>query len=343
MFTAAVALAVGAIPEGLPAAVTITLAIGVNRMARQRAVIRRMPAVETLGSTTVVCSDKTGTLTENQMTVRALWTPRGEVEVTGSGYQPDGALLTTDGSAAVPDRDAALWWTLVTGVLCNDTRLTHDDEGWGVIGDPTEGAMLVAAEKAGLDPTQLRADWPRVSAVPFNSDRQYMATMHHRDDDTTVILVKGAVERVLDLCGAQLAATGASEPLDPAAILAAVDDLARRGLRVLATANVTVSEGADLEIGALRGALVFTGLQAMLDPPRAAAIAAVRSCHTAGIDVKMITGDHAATATADRRAARDPHRPRAGQRADRPRPRRPRPGRVPGGGGGRVGVRPGVT
>jgi cation-transporting ATPase F len=299
MFTAAVALAVGAIPEGLPAAVTITLAIGVNRMARQRAVVRRMPAVETLGSTTVVCSDKTGTLTENQMTVRALWTADASFEVTGSGYQPDGAVVDPRGEPITPGVDEGLRWTLVAGAVCNDARLTQTDDTWGVIGDPTEGGMLVAATKAGLDTGQLRIEWPRVAAIPFNSDRKYMATMHRRDNDRdAVILAKGAVERVLELCTTQMAADGTLRPIDPDTVLAAVDDLARRGLRVLATAMATAEEGTVLEADALRGALVFTGLQAMLDPPRAAAIAAVQSCHTAGIDVKMITGDHAATATA---------------------------------------------
>ncbi len=299
MFTAAVALAVGAIPEGLPAAVTITLAIGVNRMARQRAVIRRMPAVETLGSTTVVCSDKTGTLTENQMTVRALWTPHASYEVTGSGYQPDGALLDPGGAPVTPEVDEGVRWTLIAGAVCNDARLTRTEDSWAVIGDPTEGAMVVAATKAGLGPDQLRVELPRVAVIPFNSDRKYMATLHrHGDDRDAVILVKGAVERVIDLCATQMAADGTLRPLDPDAILAAVDDLARRGLRVLATAMATATEETDLEADARRGALAFTGLQAMLDPPRTAAIAAVQSCHTAGIDVKMITGDHAGTATA---------------------------------------------
>jgi len=298
MFTAAVALAVGAIPEGLPAAVTITLAIGVNRMARQRAVIRRMPAVETLGSTTVVCSDKTGTLTENQMTVRAIWTADAVFEVTGSGYQPDGVVLDAHDAPVALDADEALRWTVVAGAVCNDARLTQTDDTWVVIGDPTEGALLVAANKAGLDPSHLRVDLPRVAAIPFNSGRKYMATMHRCSDGGAVILTKGAAEQVIDLCSAEMAADGELRPIDPDTVLAAVDDLARRGLRVLATAIAPVAAGTDLDADALRGALTFTGLQAMLDPPRIAAISAVQSCHTAGIDVKMITGDHAATATA---------------------------------------------
>jgi cation-transporting ATPase F len=297
MFTAAVALAVGAIPEGLPAAVTITLAIGVNRMARRRAVIRRMPAVETLGSTTVVCSDKTGTLTENQMTVRALWTPHHHYEVTGAGYQPDGAVLDPGGAPADLDTDHALRWTLVAGALCNDARLDHTDGTWAVVGDPTEGAMLVAATKAGVDPKSLRNELPRVASIPFNSERKYMATLH-AGSDGAVALVKGAVERIVDLCADQMGPDGRAEPLDRERILAAAEELAHRGLRVLGTAHGHLASEGDFDVEAIRGRLTFTGLHAMLDPPRPGAIDAVRSCHTAGIDVKMITGDHAATATA---------------------------------------------
>ncbi|MPZ79005.1 MAG: HAD-IC family P-type ATPase [Actinophytocola sp.] len=306
-FTAAIALAVGAIPEGLPAAVTITLAIGVARMARRRAVIRRLPAVETLGSTTVICSDKTGTLTENQMTVRTVWTPGGEFEVTGSGYAPDGTLHDSHGTPPVLDSYPALRWSLLAGAACNDAALTEHEGRWDVVGDPTEGAMLVIAAKAGLDAGRVADLLPRLATIPFSSERQYMATLH-RDTTTThptsqVVLVKGAVERVLDLCGAQMNTDGTLGPVDRAAVLHTADDLAGRGLRVLATA-IHPATGPDEsdpeEFGeeTLSGSMVLTGLQAMLDPPRAAATTAVAACHTAGIAVKMITGDHAATATA---------------------------------------------
>jgi cation-transporting P-type ATPase F len=298
MFTAAVALAVGAIPEGLPAAVTITLAIGVNRIARRRAVVRRLPAVETLGSTTVVCSDKTGTLTENQMTVRAVWTPDDRFEVTGSGYAPEGAVLH-DGRPATVGADGALRWTLLAGAACNDARLSQTEGTWVVLGDPTEGAMLVAAAKAGLDRESVRASFPRLTAIPFSSDRQYMATLHEPAVDTrAVVVAKGAVERVLELSGSEMAVDGAARPLDAERIVRAADELARSGLRVLATAVGHVDDQASFEAESFAGTLVFTGLQAMLDPPRPAAAAAVRSCRAAGIAVKMITGDHAATATA---------------------------------------------
>jgi cation-transporting ATPase F len=311
-FTAAIALAVGAIPEGLPAAVTITLAIGVARMARRRAVIRRLPAVETLGSTTVICSDKTGTLTENQMTVRTLWTPSGRYELTGSGYTPHGTVQDTAGTPAATDTDQALRWTLLAGAACNDAALAEHDGRWDVVGDPTEGALLVAAAKAGLDADLVTRLLPRLATIPFSSERQYMATLHR--DTTTghperqVVLIKGAVERILDLCAGQLDSDGTVRDLDRDVVLHAADDLARRGLRVLATAMRPVMGRDEFEPdefepdefgqGAVPGGLVLTGLQAMLDPPRAAATAAVAACHTAGIAVKMITGDHAATATA---------------------------------------------
>jgi cation-transporting ATPase F len=301
-FTAAVALAVGAIPEGLPAAVTITLAIGVARMARRRAVIRRLPAVETLGSTTVICSDKTGTLTENQMTVRTAWTPTAAYQVTGDGYAPDGVLHDIAGAEVSADSDQALRWSLLTGAACNDAALTNDDGRWDIVGDPTEGAMLVVAGKAGLGPEHVSTLLPRLETIPFSSERQYMATLH-RDttvgaSDGLVVLAKGGVERMIELCGAQMHADGAVRPLDRAAVLSAAGDLAAQGLRVLATAMHPVAGPDDFQEDGLAGSLVLTGLQAMLDPPRAAATAAVAACHTAGIKVKMITGDHAATATA---------------------------------------------
>jgi cation-transporting ATPase F len=305
-FTAAIALAVGAIPEGLPAAVTITLAIGVARMARRRAVIRRLPAVETLGSTTVICSDKTGTLTENQMTVLTVWTPGARYEVSGSGYTPDGALRGTSDAPMAADTDQALRWSLLAGAACNDAALTHEDGRWDIVGDPTEGAMLVVAAKAGLGADRVEDLLPRVAAIPFSSERQYMATLH-RDTtagqpDSHVVLAKGAVERLLDLCDAQLDTGGTVRTLDREAVLRAADDLAARGLRVLAIGmRPATSPGEchpdEFDEAALPGSMVLTGLQAMHDPPRAAAFAAVAACHTAGINVKMITGDHAATAT----------------------------------------------
>ena len=284
MFTAAVALAVGAIPEGLPAAVTITLAIGVSRMARRGAVIRRLPAVETLGGATVICSDKTGTLTENRMTVRSLWTVTDEIAVPlpGAGQDPASLVLS----------DQAARWCLLVGASCNDSRLSDDGEG---LGDPTETAMLVVARTYGVDPHPLR----RLDTVTFSSERQYMATTHHDSaSGDELLMVKGGVERVLALCHAQMTASGGSQALDEGGILSAADRLAGQGMRVLATAvDRAPAPGALGRLGTGGGpALTFVGLQAMLDPPRATAAAAVRSCRSAGLAIKMITGDHARTA-----------------------------------------------
>ncbi|GAB3110847.1 cation-transporting P-type ATPase [Streptomyces calidiresistens] len=318
-FTAAVALAVAAIPEGLPAVVTITLAIGVARMARRRAVIRRLPCVETLGGTTVICSDKTGTLTRNEMTVRRVWTPEGVFTVEGTGYGPEGAILGPDG-APLTDAAAggeALRWTLLTGIACNDARLTHDAEGdrWRLIGDPTEGALLAVGAKVGLDPAGVGAELPRLDTVPFSSGRRRMVTLHeHPAEGGTVTLVKGAVEGLLPICERQMGADGLPRPLDREAVERAVEELAGRGLRVLATAVRTGpagvrslsggsgdaadgTEGPDGAAGEERG-FVLTGLHAMMDPPRDAARDSVATCLRAGIEVKMITGDHMATARA---------------------------------------------
>ena len=297
-FNAAVALAVGAIPEGLPAAVTITLAIGVARMAKRRAVIRRLPAVETLGSTTVICADKTGTLTENEMTVREIWTPQLSVRVTGSGYVPEGGLVDGAGKPVSADADAALRWSLLAAAACNDAALSQDADGWSIVGDPTEAAMLVAAAKAGFDPPGVGRTAPRLATIPFSSERQYMATLHRLDESEYVVLVKGSVERILPMCDSQMGADGSVRPLDHGAVLAAAEQLASEGLRVLSTAVCTDADSAELDEGELPTRLAFTGLHAMLDPPRSAAGPAVAACRSAGIAVKMITGDHAKTASA---------------------------------------------
>ena len=308
MFIAAVALAVGAIPEGLPAAVTITLAIGVGRMARRRAVIRRLPAVETLGSTTVICSDKTGTLTRNQMTVRAVQTADRRYDVTGAGYLPDGAITDATGRPADLAADEALRWCLLAGAGCNDAALDVRDGQPVLTGDPTEAALLVSAGKAGLGPAGIAAAFPRADVIPFSSERQFMATLHeHRTGGRAgyVVFVKGAAERILDLCDREMAADGTLRPIRPDAALRAAGDLASAGLRVLATAVSWADrpdgfgdQQAHAGSGPAGGPLVYTGLQAMLDPPRPAAAAAVAAARGAGIAVKMITGDHAATATA---------------------------------------------
>jgi cation-transporting P-type ATPase F len=299
MFVASVALAVAAIPEGLPAVVTVTLAIGVSRMARRRAVVRRMPAVETLGSTTVICTDKTGTLTENQMTVRAVWTPSGTYDVSGSGYAPVGALRDEGGREVELADDAALAECLLAGMACNDARLVDESGTWSVVGDPTEAALLVSAAKAGLSRSEMSRSRPRVGVLPFSSERAWMATLHQDPTgDGRTAYVKGAAERVLALCAGQLGADGRTVPLQRDTVLEAVQRLAGQGLRVLALAVARCEATAPLDEQTLDGRAVLVGLQAMLDPPRPAAAAAVRTCQGAGMDVKMITGDHAATAAA---------------------------------------------
>jgi Ca2+-transporting ATPase len=295
MFMAAIALAVGAIPEGLPAAVTITLAIGVSRMARRRAIIRKLPAVETLGSTTVICSDKTGTLTENQMTVQSVYAGGEWFEVTGSGYAQGGEVLQAGRPVALASH-AALAETLRAGVLCNDTQLVPDEAGRPKVqGDPTEAALLVAGLKAGFAHADTHTTSPRLDVIPFESEHMFMATLHHAEP--RVIYKKGALDRLLARCERTLLADGTEVPVDAAAIHAAGDHLAAQGLRVLAFVRRRVAaDHAHLSPTHVSGGLTFLGLQGMMDPPRAEAAEAVRDCLRAGVRVKMITGDHAVTA-----------------------------------------------
>ncbi|MGF1536869.1 MAG: HAD-IC family P-type ATPase, partial [Elainellaceae cyanobacterium] len=295
MFEAAVALAVSAIPEGLPAVVTITLAIGVNRMAQRHAIVRKLPAVEALGSATVICSDKTGTLTENQMTVQGIYAGGEHYCVSGGGYGPHGEISTAAG-IPLEDLPLALEEALVAGVLCNDAQLKQVDNHWLVVGDPTEGALLTAAAKVSFTKTGLNSGNPRLDAIPFESDYQYMATLH--DADSRVIYVKGSVEAVLKRC-TRVLGSGGETTLNQGAVHQAVESMTADALRVLAFAKKEVPphqhtvDHPDIETG-----LTFLGLQGMIDPPRPEAIAAVRACRNAGINVKMITGDHVSTARA---------------------------------------------
>ncbi|HIK17525.1 MAG TPA: cation-transporting P-type ATPase [Leptolyngbyaceae cyanobacterium M33_DOE_097] len=301
MFEAAVALAVSAIPEGLPAVVTITLAIGVNRMAKRNAIIRKLPAVEALGSATVICSDKTGTLTENQMTVQAVYAGCQHYRVSGGGYSPKGEIThLSNGKEMVLDAaelPPTLTQCLTAGILCNDSQLKQTGTDWGVVGDPTEGALIAVAEKAGLSQAGLRTATPRMDAIPFESEYQYMATLH--EAQPRMIYVKGSVEALLCRCSQMLDAQGQSIALDAPQIKQEVDDMAGQGLRVLAFAQkmVAVQQHA-IDHEDVATDLVFLGLQCMIDPPRPEAIAAVHACQSAGIQVKMITGDHIATARA---------------------------------------------
>ena len=298
MLMAAVALAVGAIPEGLPAAVTVTLAIGVSRMAKRKAIIRKLPAVETLGSTTVICSDKTGTLTENQMTVQAIQAGGIHYEVSGTGYAPFGRIVRVDGKGMIVT--PPLVQCLRAGILCNDSLLVERENGWQVQGNPTEGALLAAAAKAGFEIETIRRQFPRLDIIAFESLHQYMATLHDMGtDNPRMIYVKGAVEQILAKCSAVMDEHGNSVPVDRNRIQQDVETIAAKGLRVLAFAGKEMdSKSREITHKDVAGGLLFFGLQAMIDPPRPEAVAAIKVCKTAGIKVKMITGDHPATAAA---------------------------------------------
>jgi len=293
-FMAVVALAVGAIPEGLPAAVTIILAIGVSRMASRKAIVRRLPAVETLGSTTVICSDKTGTLTENKMTVQEIFAGGKVYSVSGQGYLPVGKIF--DGEREIDNKEhPALEACFLCGVLCNDSKLAEDESGYYIQGDPTEGALLVAAEKSGMvNIEKLYEMTERIDVVPFESDNQYMATLNKTKGKVdSVAYIKGSIEAILPRCTSIF---GGGE-FERQAILRIAEQRASNGLRVIALAQKTFPTGKiSIDHEDIDSELVFLGFQAMMDPPREEAIAAIKSCHNAGIIVKMITGDHVETA-----------------------------------------------
>lgn len=297
MFMAAVALAVGAIPEGLPAAVTIVLAIGVSRMARRQAIIRKLPAVETLGSTTVICSDKTGTLTKNQMTVQEVFAGGKLYHLTGAGYEPEGEVQH-NGAVISEGEHPALAECLRAGVLCNESSLTRENGRAKVQGDPTAAALIVAAGKGGVAHAAARHAAPRVDMIPFESGHMFRATLHDARAGRVIYKV-GAVERLLDRCVDALGESGKLMPLDKAAIHAVVERMAASGLRVIALARRQVeARHAKLEHSHVAEGLTFLGLQGMMDPPRPEAVAAIARCQQAGIAVKMITGDHLVTARA---------------------------------------------
>lgn len=299
MFMTAVALAVSAIPEGLPPVMTITLAIGVARMAKRRAIIRKLPAVETLGSTTVICSDKTGTLTQNQMTVQQVLAGGELFYVSGVGYAPEGKF-SKSGVTVDPRAHRALFECLTAGVLCNDARLVFVEGGWRVEGDPTEGALLTSASKAGVSPGAFARKRPRVDTVAFESQRQYMATLHDAGPNQPRLLyLKGSVEQILARCGEAAGRDSQPAELDIRAIHDCVDEMTATGMRVLAFARAEMpADCGSITHRDVAGGLAFVGLQAMMDPPRPEAIDAVQNCQAAGIGVKMITGDHAGTASA---------------------------------------------
>ena len=304
MFLIGISLAVAAVPEGLPAVVTVVLALGVQRMIKKNVIVRRLPAVETLGATTVICSDKTGTLTQNQMTVRKLVLPEKNIEVEGEGYQPVGKFYQSE-QEIQPQTDPDLSLLLRGAVLCNNAELQKNNENnqWEIIGDPTEGALVVTAAKAGYDKKKLEQDYPRVKEFPFDSDRKQMSTLHQTPDGSQIIFVKGAPDQVISFC-TYYQKNGRKEEMGESIknkVLAQNRELAVEALRVLAIAYRLVDKENLDEIKEIKDAekeLIFLGLIAMIDPPRKEAIESVKTCLRAGIHPIMITGDYSLTAKA---------------------------------------------
>ncbi len=291
-----VALAVGVVPEGLPAVITITLAIGVQRMAARKAIIRRLPAVETLGSTSVICSDKTGTLTRNEMTVRRIVTTDHELMVEGVGYEPVGTFTLDGEKQGAPPPDARN--LIRCALLCNDATLVQRDNGWHVEGDPMEGALVSLAIRASLDPDHYRTGWKRVDEIPFDAQHRFMASLHSAPGkESSFIFVKGAPERILSMCDRQ-ARQDADAPVDEAYWTDRIAETASHGERVLGFACKEVANGTTLSFEEVEGGMLFLGIAGFIDPPREEAVRAVAECRSAGIAVKMITGDHAITAVA---------------------------------------------
>ena len=327
MFLAAVGLAVAAIPEGLPAIMTITLAIGVQRMARRNAIIRRLPAVETLGSVSVICSDKTGTLTRNEMMVGSIAIKRHLIDVTGEGYVPHGQFLQ-DGAELDAERFAALRTMIRGAMLCSDANLRQDEDEWVLEGDPTEGALVALAIKAGFDPAFESQAFPRTDVIPFESEHRFMGTLHHDHQGRGYIYVKGAPERLLQMCRIECGNDG-EQLIDRSYWQHCIEELGGRGHRVLALAmKTTIAGHRELCFEDVATGLTLLGLLGLTDAPRTEAVRAVRRCQAAGIRVKMITGDHAGTARAIARAVRHRQYRRGPDRGRSRRTRRRGPGRA---------------
>lgn len=298
MFMAVVGLSVAAIPEGLPAVLTITLAVGVQAMAKRNAIVRRLPAIETLGSVSVICTDKTGTLTRNEMMVASVLTHQHFFTLEGDGYAPQGALKLEETHVS-PSEHAVLTELARAATLCNDAALRQHDGVWHVEGDPMEGALLAFAGKMDVDARKEQAAWTRTDAIPFDAKHRFMATLNHDHERHAYVFVKGAPERILAMCANQRGTNGKIEPLDTAYWNTKAEGIAALGQRVLAFAVKSIKpEHTVLAHKEVEGTLTLLGMVGMIDPPRSEAIAAVAECHGAGIRVKMITGDHAKTAAA---------------------------------------------
>jgi magnesium-transporting ATPase (P-type) len=297
LFMSAVGLAVAAIPEGLPAIMTITLAIGVQRMAKRNAIIRRLPAVETLGSVTVICSDKTGTLTCNEMTVKSVFVNNKLFTVGGVGYDPHGGFQLDKQTVSITDYPN-LHELIRAAVLCNNARLEQKAGNWLVHGDPTEAALITLAHKAELDPDLLNQEMPRIDIIPFESEHRYMATLHHDHGGHAFVFVKGAPERVLSMCGLQRS-NGEDVSIHLKQWHETLEAMASQGQRLLAIAFKPVAATpSQISFEDVETGLTLLGIVGMIDPPRPEAVKAVHDCQNAGIRVKMITGDHAVTAAA---------------------------------------------
>lgn len=295
MFMAAVSLAVAAIPEGLPAIITITLAIGVTRMAKRHAIIRRLPVVETLGSVTVICTDKTGTLTLNELTVQNVITAQHQYYVSGVGYGANGDFQLNE-KIIEPDDNVDLSRAILAAILCNDADLSKINNEWHLSGNPMDGALLSLGLKAKLDLHFQKQAYPLTDLIPFESEHKFMATLHHDHEGNGYIYVKGAPECILAMCTSQFS-NGQSVPLNKNYWINQIESLARQGQRVLAIAmRTTTSKHRDLKFNDVENGLTLLALFGLLDSPREEAITAIAQCRKAGISVKMITGDHAATA-----------------------------------------------
>lgn len=294
LFLAAIGFAVAAIPEGLPAILTITLALGVQRMARRNAITRKLDAVETLGSVTVICSDKTGTLTRNEMTVRHAVTKAGSYDIEGTGYAPEGKITRNAENISL-ERHDDLHGLIEVMAVCNDSEIAEEEGKWRVIGEPTEGALRTLARKAQFE----EKDYERIAVIPFESDNKFMATLHRLPGGGKRILLKGAPDRLLDRCKSERGENRPSSSLDRRFWEQQIEELGNQGLRVLAAAIRDVDENqSGLTLGDIEQDMVFIGIVGIIDPPRPEAIEAIQVCHRAGIRVKMITGDHIGTAKA---------------------------------------------
>ena len=298
MFMAVVGLSVAAIPEGLPAVLTITLAVGVQAMANRHAIVRRLPAIETLGSVSVICTDKTGTLTRNEMMVSSVVTQAHFFSLEGEGYAPRGDIKLND--VRVSAREHAILHELGrSATLCNDAALQERDGVWMVEGDPMEGALLAFAGKVSIDVRKELGSWTRTDVIPFDARHRFMATLNHDHEEHAFISVKGAPEQIFTMCTRQRAVSDGTEPFDDNYWHRKVEEMAAKGQRILAFAQKPVSpEQTILEFSDVEGDLVLVGLVGLIDPPRPEAVEAIAECHGAGIRVKMITGDHRGTAAA---------------------------------------------